>query len=162
MHRSITFMFLLLSLVVQADVPETIAKFFPTATKVEVSEDKVVRPIEKLTNIHQGFMTIGWQVEIESKAKSGKYEMVLLVDNFGEIKNLEIISHKGPHGHTVKYSNVIGNYAGQNLHDFINPKKEKKVDVISGATSSSQSIHRAITRVARQLKAKLFKPVSED
>lgn len=162
MHRSSTVFLLFLSIALQAEMPEAISKHFPTATTVVVSDEKMRHPINKKKTIRQGFMVIGWELELSSRVKSGQCKMKLIVDNFGEIKSLEIEDHPGPLGHTVKYSSVIKNYAGQNLHDFIDDERPKKVYAITGATSSSQSIHHAITNVARQLKSRLFTPVAED
>jgi Na+-translocating ferredoxin:NAD+ oxidoreductase RnfG subunit len=131
-----------------AGAAESDRELFPKAASERDISNGHGPPIETLTQLLHNEEIIGYQCLLNSRSKSGAYQVLLSLDAHGRVICVRVLKHKGPKSHLVKNSSTLRKYIGRHISEFT--EKGQKYDAISGATSTAISLFNTIRDAARQ------------
>lgn len=133
---------------------EALEMVFPGADRIEkkvvLIGDKEKRDIKKLVNLNKitRFFTyyegikkgksMGYATIRTTWSKSGRIVYILVVDIKGAVISVDILEYHGMYGSGIKDKKFLQQFKGKTVNDQI------KIDVVTGATISSNVLAKAI------------------
>ena len=86
----------------------------------------------------------GYRIETSGRSRSGRFSVEIEIDREGTIRQVLVPSYPFRYGRKVTRQKFLRQFVGQRIHS-VDPAD---VDAVTGATSSSRGVARAIQRAA--------------
>ena len=130
-------------------VHQSIAEIFNSSTYLV---EELINTEESFSVIKQKDVVLGYYVVAQAPSKFHQFDYYIIFNSEAEILKIEILQYRENYGAEICSKNWLANFIKISTDTY--PEYNRRIDGISGATISVNSIKRDVFKVSNMLKMK--------